>query len=88
MHTPGPWKVESVHNTREVLAPSGRTICRAHLDEATRTEAETLANAHLIAEAPELLDHLEYAVKLLRPFGHSAQVRAMHATIARARGEA
>ena len=39
----------------------------------------------LIAAAPELLSHLEFAVKLLRPFGHSAQVQAMEAVIAKAK---
>ncbi len=43
------------------------------------------SEARLIAAAPELLSHLEFAVKLLRPFGHSAQVQAMEAVIAKAK---
>lgn len=45
------------------------------------------ANARLIAAAPELLEHLRFAVKLLRPWaGGTAQVQAMEAAIAKAEG--
>jgi len=54
--TPGPWEAIA---TREVLAPNGRTICRAHLDTSHRTDAESHANARLIAAAPCLLEALE-----------------------------
>lgn len=50
--TPGPW---TSNEFREVLAPNERTIARAHLDSRTRTDAETMANARLIAAAPDLL---------------------------------
>ena len=46
-----------------------------------------LANARLIAAAPDLYADLAFAVKLLRPFGTTAQVQRMEATLAKARGE-
>lgn len=56
-HTPGPWMVSAVSAT-EVIGPRQRTICRAHRDAPTRSEAETRANARLIAAAPYLLKAL------------------------------
>lgn len=48
-----------------------------------------IANAHLIAAAPELLEHLRYALKFMRGIsGNSAQVRDIEAVIAKAEGRA
>ena len=75
-HTPGPWQVVGSNvygNNLRALLPMNA------------------ADARLIAAAPDLLAHLEFAVKLLEGIqilSATAQVDAMRAVIARARGEA
>ena len=54
--TPGPWWASA---TREVFNASRRTVCRAHLDGEKCTREQALANARLIAAAPELAEELE-----------------------------
>jgi hypothetical protein len=50
--------------------------------------AEAAAMARLIAQAPALLAHLEWAANFLQPLiGGSAQYDAIRATIASARGD-
>ena len=41
----------------------------------------------LIEQNSELLAHLKFAVKLLSPFGHTAQVQSMQEAIAKATGQ-
>lgn len=62
-HTPGPWRLQEPSKTKQkelalfrVLTPNG--------DEGISI-AGTLANAHLIAAAPELLEACEIALKRL-----------------------
>lgn len=58
-HTPGPWKVgphidDSVHGCGFIVESGGPNICITDYDDAT-----DMANAPLIAAAPELLEALE-----------------------------
>lgn len=87
-HTPGPWNLYPNNASDWVVRkmfPDGQESheiarCTSGMD-----------NARLIAAAPDLLAHLEFAVKLLEGIsilGATAQVDAMRAVIARARGEA
>lgn len=63
-HTPGPWRL--AEETREVFGPDkDRTICRAHLDSSQRDYFETVANARLIAAAPDYDAAAEQAVEAL-----------------------
>jgi hypothetical protein len=67
--TPGPW----VSNSRgEVQTEDGMTmICRAHLHDTRRTEAETLSNARLISAAPDMYEagiEALHALKSARDF--------------------
>lgn len=92
-HTPGPWGFGYASNYEGYyVAPLGKLPTLAAVQakgiNAFNYPNETEANARLIAASPELLAHLEFAVKLLRQFGHSAQVQAMEAVIAKARGAA
>lgn len=73
-HTPGPWKVESAFRDISITGPhkkpigtlSGRTggpeedgLCRGH------SHNGMMANAHLIASAPDMLDALQMTRHLL-----------------------
>lgn len=79
-YTPGPWMAEP--------CPCGWAECRSIMSPCEKVaESVREANARLIAAAPELLEHLRFAVKLLRPWaGGTAQVQAMEAAIAKAEG--
>lgn len=62
-HTPGPWKVERAPLTRQLCVMSESTwICgQLQADNHTRIDsAECIANARLIAAAPDLLKALEF----------------------------
>lgn len=88
-HTPGPWtvnpfcaQVESASLTAEGgLLPVARLLWPTD----DRTEAETEANARLIAAAPEMLEALE-AVAALLPT-KVCNRHGITAAIAKARGQ-
>lgn len=96
-HTPGPWIVD--HTEKGLIGkPATRIIsdgpvCTqtvAHLmdDAYLNGEGSTIANARLIAAAPELLKALEIAEKWLREFGvhwGSDEGRKIRDAIAKAR---
>jgi hypothetical protein len=80
-HTPGPWGFETYGKTGHFYLIGSDTtnneVCRM----------ATLDNARLIAAAPDLLAHLQFAVKLFRSIpalNATAQVVAMRAAIAKA----
>lgn len=66
-HAPGPWRVSAGNLVRVMARGSDRPICGVHrrgrysFDE---VQAETLANARLIAAAPELLAALQAVVRV------------------------
>lgn len=65
-HTPGPW-----HTGAEDIAPcivygtNGFAICNAVIHHGKHSESESIANARLIAAAPELLEACHKARALL-----------------------
>ena len=64
----------------------GSGVASVYIDSGE--DKEGIANASLIASAPELLSNLQFAVDLLTPiFGHTVQVERMRAAIAKAMGE-
>jgi hypothetical protein len=83
-HTPGPWHV--VHG----LYPDGEVEVQGGGANLTGPIAH-LANANLIAAAPDLLTGLEAAVEALDAFDvaneMTAELRWMRATIAAAKAE-
>lgn len=104
-HTPGPWfyrpsEYDDWGTVRTAPDAEGRMrhICQARnpdVDHEGYAEYRANgrdpfeANARLIAQAPTLLAHLEWAAKFLQPLiGGSAQYDAIRATIASAKGEA
>jgi len=93
-HTPGPWRL----NRRfcfNVEDQNGRTIARINWDHETYDEA--MANARLIAAAPELLDKCEWAQLYIRKLECSCKpevpcwrcivLEKLNDAIAKARGE-
>lgn len=99
-HTPGPWRVERSPN-RKVLCVFGGAefdtwICgELQANNHTRIDtSECLANANLIAAAPDLLAELKSAVAILTENGklvfdgvHGVAVNRMKAAIAKAEGQ-
>jgi hypothetical protein len=68
-HTPGPWTPYIGEECHGVLGPDGRHI----LEFWNRHEQDNVANAHLVASAPELLEALVEmveAVKSVREMNH------------------
>ena len=95
--TPGPWHIvrygDSLVICLDTAEAGDRRVafmatpgCRDRM-ERRKSWKQNKANARLIAAAPELLAELEYAVKLLAPFGETAQVQRMRQVVAKARGE-
>lgn len=56
-HTKGPWTVHPIKSW--VTDPTGEAVCGMLWPTYSRTEEETLANARLIAAAPEMLEALK-----------------------------
>lgn len=97
-HTPGPWKVEPIESQRSLV------YCRINgsqslgfagvykLDD-KECQNECLANANLIAAAPELLEALETAVSWyqewleLGPDAGDLSLDTLRKAIAKAKGE-
>jgi hypothetical protein len=71
-HTPGPWKISTSRIKKQLqwaeVVVDGHCVADIPVDFVAIDEAETMANAKLIAAAPELLEALELAVELLK--GH------------------
>lgn len=68
-HTPGPWAIGKNHDAesedfiiRQGDDPDSPAIASAFVDHIGLTEEESMANARLIAAAPELLAALERLV--------------------------
>lgn len=93
-HTPGPWAVHPVRAQVDAFATGvPEPICQFLWPTTVRSEAETEANAHLIAAAPELLAGLKIATdcacaNLCSHLGgttyHSAECERIRAAIAKA----
>lgn len=97
-HTPGPWTIEKdskdIVKVREHAVVA--TCTTAGRWDSKRTQVispeECIANAHLIAAAPELLEALEFTLAALEDiFGKNktdvGAINAARAAIANARGQ-
>lgn len=67
-HTPGPWTFAEKPDYT-LVGPEGHSICTYHVSQ--KSEAIDLANARLIAAAPELLAALELARDTLSAMHHN-----------------
>lgn len=91
-HTPGPWRASGGSLTVpkcHVLSGSGKaSYALAHVFG--ETEVERMANARLIAAAPELLEACKAALPTLAreyPIGKSALSKQVQIAIAKAEGK-
>jgi hypothetical protein len=94
-HTKGPWGVNPVNAQVDAFATGEPLpICQLLWPTDERSEAETFANARLIAAAPDLLAELEWVRKGLEQLRHMKGLRSssealiarIDAVIARATG--
>jgi hypothetical protein len=81
-HTPGSWEVQETQRELQVITLPGGAIesvviadCNVSLGKGWLTEGETLANARLIAAAPEMLEALERIAQGNTKFGPEVEAR-------------
>lgn len=86
-HTPGPWNIEPYGNNRQL-------VIGVYPNDSLAAEVEgpnRVADAHLIAAAPDLLallqQHLDWFDGKFLPVDEVAFIEATRATIAKARGD-
>lgn len=91
-HTPGPWAIvtDSAGQPMHIVGETYTKICSFLISvKRNCVKDEIVSNARLIAAAPDLLSHLQFAVKVLSgipAIGAAAQVDAMRAAIDKATG--
>ena len=68
-HTPGPWRMGKRAYDRAIYGQQGAEV--ASMLDLFHTPAESLANARLIAAAPDLLEALSYIEAVCRAKGGS-----------------
>jgi len=102
--TPGPWQIHSDYTlegrTTVIANVDGEIIdgtthytfdfvCDTLGDDDSRSASVAVANAHLIAAAPDLLEALENLERYLRDTAHhnAVEAAAARAAIAKAHGE-
>ena len=93
-HTPGPWRFGETDKTFQHIDSDGRWwgLAKVVITVSNDPCGEGLANARLIAAAPELLNELAHLVRLLQPLEESgalnvpglATLNAARAAIAKA----
>jgi hypothetical protein len=83
-HTPGPWTLGGAEGTRVYAHPCCLAEAWGGLDDAANVGPTTLANARLIAAAPELLDSVKEMYETLLS-GMATDYDEMAAQLGRAR---
>jgi len=87
-HTPGPWIAESnfvyALNEQQVNRFS-LSLCQGYSNIGRTSTEELVANARLIATAPDLLKEMEAVHRILRKQGHD--MTSIDAAITQAKGE-
>jgi hypothetical protein len=71
-HTPGPWAVDGRFNISATLG------VQYNVSNHSATAAQLSANAHLIAAAPELLEGLELAYRIIEQELHAKGLVDQH----------
>ena len=84
--TPGPWLVRA--NEPWVIAKNyGDMKSVFHVNHPAEPSKTQMANAHLIAAAPDLYHALSDLLEQCRQYGHMDEIRAAEIALAKARGE-
>ena len=91
-HTKGPWRLFNEEGIVSVLAPSGKEVVKWTGFDASDYPKAAVANACLIAAAPDLLEAADNAViflmgKARRDSAERAIIENLRAAIARAIGD-
>lgn len=89
-HTPGPWYLARIQNISPVPIFAMGDLCVATTYSDQREGIDPIANAHLIAAAPEMFRALQAAQGALCEVGGREAVEALElvdAAIAKAEGE-
>lgn len=83
-HSPGPWHIEPDENDQIIVDASGENVGEAY----GNSDSTNVANARLIAAAPELLEALEglLASESIEPNDRSGPVKRAREMVRRARG--
>ena len=85
-HTPGPWRVEvDNHGTIAVMWSHGYVVDDVACGEVG--EPRSMADAHLIAAAPDMLEALEECVEAFAALGIDATLPVLHARAAIAKSK-
>ena len=84
-YTKGPWEIEKFDDWDKEILINGTSIIVDHDDV---DQEEAVANANLIAAAPELLEALEETRKALIGYEFSDATRMASRAIKKAKGEA
>jgi len=85
LHTPSPWQVSPLGN---VMKSSLKIASIEQMP--SNNESERVANARLIAAAPDLLDALDWALRQIEDDldpDHQAAFDAAHSTLRKAKGD-
>ena len=86
-HTAGPWRIqESFVNNGQRWSILFRDDSKWLASVLHNNNDESMANAKLMAAAPELLEALESLLEQTRQYGHTAEITAAEAAIAKAKG--
>jgi hypothetical protein len=88
-HTPGPWVFFDDHPEKVVyhIREKNHLYDIATIYRYESNPIDTLADARLIAAAPELLEALEALLVQVEQYGHKPECDAARAAIAKAKGE-
>ena len=94
-HTTAPWTVKnmphSICDTAGIQSPYGTWIAKVHPLNGEVDQAEWMANAHLIAAAPELLEALKKCLVYVGTAAYSTEANRIflqaEAAISKAKGE-
>lgn len=92
-HTPGPWRVGNVDRTTPTVLSGGRLIAEVHDLCIPSEHADDVANAHLIAAAPDLLEACLHALSTVKRWDKTGipqptLLRSLRDAIAKAEGGA
>jgi hypothetical protein len=87
-HTPGPWKY---YDSGLITAGDGYYVAEVNWDGGLMTVKQTVADMHLIAAAPLLLEACKLSLEFIGTAGNVADeieaIRTIEAAIAAAEGE-